>query len=97
VSSDLHRSIFMTFLRRPVCGRKYTSILPIPRLLSDMAMPAGYAATQSGDLVDQLRIMIDAIGADGGLRTTPAAMVRLRSTGQAILDDIASCRLSPIV
>jgi hypothetical protein len=41
--------------------------------------------------------MIDAIGADGGLRITPAAMVRLCGTGQAILDDIARCGLSPTV
>ncbi|WP_158638044.1 hypothetical protein [Sphingomonas ginsenosidivorax] len=39
--------------------------------------------------------MIDAIDADGGLRITPAAMVRLCGTGQAILDDIARCGLSP--
>ncbi len=71
------------------------SVLPVPGLFSDVAACAGYAATRSEDLVDQLRIMIDAIGADGGLRITPAAMVRLCDTGQAILDDIARCGLSP--
>lgn len=71
------------------------SVLPVPGLFSDVAACAGYAATRSEDLVDQLRSMIDAIGADGGLRITPAAMVRLCGTGQAILDDIARCGLSP--
>ena len=52
-------------------------------------------ATRSEDLVSQLRITIDAIGADGALRITPAAMVRLCATGQALLDDIARCGLSP--
>jgi hypothetical protein len=33
-----------------------------------------------------LRIMINAISADGGLLIAPAAMVRLCATGQAILD-----------
>jgi hypothetical protein len=51
-------------------------------------MIAGYVATRSEDLADQLLIMIDAIDADGGLRITPAAMVRLCATGKAILDDI---------
>uniref|UniRef100_UPI0035CA4A66 hypothetical protein n=1 Tax=uncultured Sphingomonas sp. TaxID=158754 RepID=UPI0035CA4A66 len=64
-------------------------------MFSGMAACAGYAATRSEDLVGQLRIMVDAIGADGGLRITPAAMVRWCSTGQAILDDIARCGLSP--
>ena len=63
-------------------------------MFSDVAACAGYAATRSEDLVDQLRIMIDAIGTDGGLRITPAAMVRLCGTGQANLDDIARCGLS---
>jgi hypothetical protein len=56
---------------------------------------AGYAATRREDLVDSLRIMVDAIGADGGLRVTPAATVRLCATGQALLDDIATFGLSP--
>ncbi|WP_242098166.1 hypothetical protein [Sphingomonas sp. CROZ-RG-20F-R02-07] len=73
------------------------SVLPVPRLFSNVAACAGYAATRSEDLVDQLHIMIDAIGADGGLRITPAAMVRLCTTGQAILDDIATFGLSPTV
>ena len=60
-----------------------------------MAACAGYVATRSEDLVLQLRIMIDAIGADGGLRITPAAMVRLCATGQTILDDVATFGLSP--
>lgn len=64
------------------------STLPVPGLFSDVAMLAGYAATRSEDLVLQLRIMIDAIGADGRLRITPDAMVRLCATGKAILDDI---------
>jgi hypothetical protein len=71
------------------------SVLAVPRLFSDVAMVAGYAATRSEDLVDQIRIMIDAIGADGSARITPDAMVRLRATGKAILDDIASFGVSP--
>jgi hypothetical protein len=31
-----------------------TSVLPVPRLFSDVAMLAGYAATRSEDRVDQL-------------------------------------------
>ena len=42
------------------------SVLPVPGVFSGMAACAGYAATRSEDLVDQIRIMIDAIGADGG-------------------------------
>ena len=72
------------------------SVLPVPGLFSQAAACAGYAATRCEDLVDQLRIMIDAIGADGALRITPAAMVRLCATGQALLDDIATFGLSPI-
>jgi hypothetical protein len=72
-----------------------TSFLPVPHLFTDVAALAGYAATRSDDLADQLRIMVDAIGADGGLRITPAAMVRLCVTGKAILDDIAYFGLSP--
>ena len=71
------------------------SVLPVPGLFSEVAACAGYAATRSEDLVDQLRIMIDAIGAEEALRITPAAMVRLCATGQAILDDIARFGLSP--
>ena len=71
------------------------SVLPVPRVFTDVAALAGFAATRSDDLVDQLRIMVDAIGADGGLRITPAAMVRLCATGKAILDDIAHFGLSP--
>ena len=59
-----------------------------------MAACAGYAATRSEDLVDSLRIMIDAIGAEGALRITPAAKVRLCATGQALLDDIATFGVS---
>ena len=73
------------------------SVLPVPGLFSGVATCAGYAATRSEDLVDQLRIMVDAIGADGALRITPAAIVRLCATGQALLDDIARCGLSPAV
>ncbi|WP_375383569.1 hypothetical protein [uncultured Sphingomonas sp.] len=51
-------------------------------------MLAGDAATRSEDLVDELRIMIDAIGADLRVRITPAAMVRLGATGGTFLDDI---------
>jgi len=58
-------------------------------VFSEVAACAGYAATRSEDLVLQLRIMIDPIGADGGLRITPAAVIRLCGTGQAIFDDIA--------
>lgn len=77
----------------PDCGD--ASVLPVPGLFSDVAACGGYAATRSEDLVGQLRIMIDAIGADGELRISSAAMVRLCGTGQAILDDIARCGLSP--
>jgi hypothetical protein len=70
------------------------SVLPVPSLFSDVTMLAGYAANRSEDLVDQLRIMIDAIDADGGLRITPTAMVRLCATGKAILDDIDGFGLS---
>ena len=42
------------------------SVLPVPGLFSEVTACAGYAATRSEDLFDQLRIMIDAIGADGG-------------------------------
>jgi len=73
---------------RAVPDGEDSSVLPVPRLFSDVAMLAGYAATRSEDLVLQLRIMIDAIDAVGGLRITPAAMVRLCATGKAILDDI---------
>ena len=80
---------------RAVPDGEDSSVLPVPRLFSDVAMLAGYAATRSEDLVDQLRIMTDAIGSDGWLRITPAAMARLCKTGEAILDDIARCGLSP--
>lgn len=66
-----------------------TSVLPVPRPFTDVAMIAGYAATRTVDLIDQLQIMIDAISADGRLRITPDAMVRLRAKGKAILDDLA--------
>jgi len=39
--------------------------------------------------------MVDAIGADGALRITPAAMLRLCATLQALLNDIATFGLSP--
>ena len=71
------------------------SALPVPGLFSQATACAGYTATRSEDLVDSLRIMIDAIGADRGLRITPAAMVRLCATWQALLDDIATFGLSP--
>ncbi len=70
-------------------------VLPLPGLFVQVAACAGYAATLGEDVVDQLRIMIVAIGADGAPRITPAAMVRLCGTGKAILDDIASCGLRP--
>ncbi|MDJ0275977.1 hypothetical protein QLH51_04055 [Sphingomonas sp. 2R-10] len=41
------------------------SVLPVPGLFSEVTACAGYAATGSEDLVDQIRIMIDAIGAEG--------------------------------
>lgn len=83
--------------RRSVADWRDTSVLPVPRLFSDVAACAGYAATRSEDLVAQLRIMIDAIDADGGLRITPGAMVRLCATGKAILDDIATCGVRPTI
>jgi hypothetical protein len=46
-------------------------------------------------LVLQLRIMIDAIDADGGLRITLKAMVRLCATGKAMIDDIDGFALTP--
>ena len=71
------------------------SVLPVPGLFSQAAACAGYAATRCEDLVDQLRIMIDAIGADGAPTDHPAAMVRLCATWQALLNDIATFGLSP--
>lgn len=68
---------------------------PVPGLPSAVAMLAGYAATLSGDRLNQIRIMVDAICADGELRVTPAAMVRLCASGRATLDDIASFGLHP--
>lgn len=41
------------------------SVLPVPGLFSEVTACAGYAVTRSEDLVDQIRIMDDAIGADG--------------------------------
>ncbi|RZL83787.1 MAG: hypothetical protein EOP66_03505 [Sphingomonas sp.] len=46
------------------------SVLHVPGLFSEVAACAGYAATRSEDLVDQFRIMIDAIGAEGASRIT---------------------------
>ena len=71
------------------------SIMPVPGLFSDVATLAGYSATRSGDLVLQLRIMLDAIGDSGRLRIDPKAIVRLCATGKAILEDIDRCGLSP--
>lgn len=48
------------------------SVLPVPGLFSQAAACAGYAATRCEDLVDQLRIMIDAIGADGAPTDHPS-------------------------
>jgi hypothetical protein len=48
------------------------SVLPVPGLFSEVAACAGYAATRSEDLVDQIRIMIDAIGADEGPADHPS-------------------------
>ena len=67
-----------------------TAVLPVPGLFVQVAACAGYAATRSEDLVDQIRIMIDAIGAEGAPADHPVAMVRLCATGQSILDDIAT-------
>ena len=71
------------------------SVFSVPSLFTDVATLAGYAATRSENLVLQLRIMLDAIGYDGGLRIDPKAMVRLCATGKAILEDIERCGLSP--
>jgi hypothetical protein len=51
-------------------------------------MLAGHVATRSEDLVDSLRIMIDALGANGGLRITPAAMEGLCASETDSVDDI---------
>lgn len=48
------------------------SVLPVPGLFSEVAACAGYAATRSEVLVDQLRIMIDAIGAGGAPTDHPS-------------------------
>ena len=77
----------------PDCGD--VSVLPVPGLFSHATACAGYAAIRTNDPVDQIRIMIDAIGADGELRITPASMVRLCATGQVLLDDIATFGWSP--
>ena len=47
-------------------------VLPVPGLFSQVAACAGYAATRSEDLVDSLRIMVDAIGADGAPTDHPS-------------------------
>ena len=64
------------------------SRLPVPGLFRDVAMVAGYVATRSEDLLLQLRITVDAVGADGRLRIDPKAMVPLCAAGIAILQDI---------
>ncbi len=64
------------------------SALPVPGLFADVAKLARYSATRSEDLALQLRIIVDAIGDDGGLRIDPPAMVHLCATGKAMLDDI---------
>ncbi|RZL25271.1 MAG: hypothetical protein EOP64_06990 [Sphingomonas sp.] len=85
------------------CGRRSlasvldgdaASVLPVPGLFVQVAACAGYAATRSEDLVDQIRTMIDVIGAEGAPTDHPAAMVRLCATVQALLDDIATFGLS---
>jgi len=48
------------------------SVLPVPGLFVQVAACAGYAATRSEDLVDQIRIMIDAIGAEGAPADHPS-------------------------
>ena len=48
------------------------SVLPVPGLFSQAAACAGYSATRSEDLVDQLRIMIDALGAEGAPTDHPS-------------------------
>jgi len=48
------------------------SALPVPGLFSQAMPCAGYTATRSEDLVDSLRIMIDAIGADGAPTDHPS-------------------------
>ena len=49
-----------------------TAVLPVPGLFVQVAGCAGYAATRSEDLVDQIRIMIDAIGAEGAPADHPS-------------------------
>ena len=48
------------------------SALPVPGLFSQAMPCAGYTATRSEDLVYSLRIMIDAIGADGAPTDHPS-------------------------
>lgn len=69
------------------------SVLPVPRLFTDVARLAGYRATRSDDLVHQLRTMVGAIGDDGRIRIDPKAMLRLCAAGKAMLDDIDRCGL----
>ncbi|MGY2734644.1 hypothetical protein ACVWYO_002318 [Sphingomonas sp. UYP23] len=47
-------------------------VLPVPGPFVQVAACAGYAASRSEDLVDQLRIMVDAIGADGAPTDHPS-------------------------
>ena len=69
------------------------STIPIPPVFTDVAQLAGYAATRADDLVMQLRIMVDAIGAVGAPRIEPDALLRLRNSGITILQDVDRCGL----
>ena len=71
------------------------SALPVPDLFSQAAACAGYAVTRSEDLVDQIRIMVDAIGADGAPTDHPSGDGPLVCNVAALLDDIATFGLSP--
>lgn len=69
------------------------SVIPVPPVFTDIAQIIGYAATRADDFVLQLRIMLDAMDADGP-RIDAAAMLRLCATGKTLLDDIDRCGLS---
>ena len=69
------------------------SVIPVPPVFTDIAQIIGYVGTRADDLVLQLRIMVDACRADGHPRIDAAAMLRLRATGKALLDDIDRCGL----
>ena len=60
----------------------------IPRRFTEVAMVAGYAATISDMIVQQLRNFADAIDADGRILVASGMLARLRGEVCALLVDI---------